>query len=279
MEPLPGRRGAHAGRARASCSPAAWRIWVVAYIADWAAFRLWVPVRGHAPRRHPVPLHRAARRADRAGAGRSRCTPARCIGFLLLHRMARQDGSSHWVADRRVGGQPLAPGRRRRARRGGGRRRARSLGPAVPGRRLAAAWSTPRDDRRATTRASTVSPLVDIRSRLVDQAAVEVFRVRVAGVVVLAAHLARGVRRPHLVVERQLRQGRRRAPRVGADVGGRRGVRADVHHLGPRGDLAPERLRAAGPRRRRRRGPLRRGVGHPDRRQRRHHAATASPTR
>ena len=75
-----------------------------------------------------------------------------------------------------------------------------------------------------------------------------------------------------LVVERQLRQGRRRARRRRRV--GRRHVelRADVHHLGAGRDLAAERLRAptlapmAGVR-----GPLRRGLRHAHRRQRRRH--------
>jgi transglutaminase-like putative cysteine protease len=97
------------------------------------------------------------------------------IGFLLLHRMARQDGSSHWVADRRVAGN------RSLLLAGSGLGviavvAGSVLWPAVPGAHSAGYIDA--KDIGANDPRRTLSPLVDIRSRLVDQAAVEMFRVQ-----------------------------------------------------------------------------------------------------
>ena len=187
--------------------------------------------------------------------------------------MARQDGSSHWVADRRVAGNRslLSPAP--------GSAWPRSSRAPSSGRPFPGASSVPLLDPTEIgdePSRETVSPLVDIRSRLVAAGR----RSRCSGCESPVRSYWRLTSLEEfdgrdLVVERQLRVGRRRAPAVGGDVRGRRGVRADVHDLVPRRDLAPERLRATGPRRRRRRGPLRRGVRHAHRRQRHHHQRRA----
>jgi transglutaminase-like putative cysteine protease len=96
------------------------------------------------------------------------------IGFLLLHRLVRQDGSSHWVADRRVAGNRslLVAGT------GLGVLAVvvgTVLGPAFPG-----AGSVPLLDPTEIGKdkgREIVSPLVDMKSRLVQQSALEMFRV------------------------------------------------------------------------------------------------------
>ena len=149
-------------------------LWVVAYIADWAAFRLWVPFEATLPAATLFLFTSLLGTA--AGRGWSVALFAlSVIGFLLLHRMARQDGSSHWVADRR------AAGNRSLLLAGTGLGivaviAGSALGPTVPGATSPGVLD-PRaiggDDSRVT-----VSPLVDIKSRLVQQARTEVFRVQ-----------------------------------------------------------------------------------------------------
>ena len=149
-------------------------VWLVAFIADWAAFRLWVPFEATLPA-GTLFLFTAMLGTD-AGRGWAVGAFATAIlGFLLVHRLARQDGSSHWVADRR------SAGNRSLLVAGAGLAVVAVLvgtvlGPAVPGATSPGAINVRNiggDDSRVT-----VSPLVDIRSRLVNQARTEVFRVQ-----------------------------------------------------------------------------------------------------
>jgi transglutaminase-like putative cysteine protease len=148
-------------------------VWVVAFIGDWAAFRLWVPFEATLPAGTLFLF--TSMLGTKAGRGWAVASYAIAIlGFLLLHRMARQDGSSHWVADRRTAGN------RSLLTAGAGLAvvavvAGTVLGPAVPGATSPGAI----DVRNIGGNESriTVSPLVDIRSRLVNQARTEVFRV------------------------------------------------------------------------------------------------------
>ncbi len=149
-------------------------LWVVAFIGDWAAFRLWVPFEATLPAGTLFLF--TAMLGTPAGRGWAVAAYATAvIGFLLVHRLARQDGSSHWVADRR------AAGNRSLLVAGAGLGvlavvAGTVLGPAVPGATSAGAIDVRNlngDQSRVT-----VSPLVDIRSRLVQQAQIEVFRVQ-----------------------------------------------------------------------------------------------------
>ena len=149
-------------------------LWVVAYIGDWAAFRLWVPFEATLPAGTLFLF--VALLGESAGRGWSVALYAGAlIGFLLLHRMARQDGSSHWVADRRVAGNRslliAGSGLGVMAVVAGS-----VLWPAVPGARSPGVFD-PTEIGRNDGRVE-ISPLVDLRSRLVEQAAVEVFRVQ-----------------------------------------------------------------------------------------------------
>ncbi len=148
-------------------------IWAVAYIADWAAFRLWVPFEATLPAGTLFVF--TCLMGEDSGRGWAVALYAgSVIGFLLLHRMARQDGSSHWVADRRVAGN------RSLLLAGTGLGVAAViagtvLGPAFPG-----ASSVPLLDPTEIgdePSRETVSPLVNIRSRLVQQSTLEMFRV------------------------------------------------------------------------------------------------------
>ena len=149
-------------------------MWCVAFVADWAAFRLWVPFEATLPA-GTLFLFTALLGTPRGRSWAVALYASSLLAFLLLHRIARQDGSSHWVADRRgVGHRSLftvGAGLAVVAVAAGA-----VLGPAVPGADSPGVLD-PRSLRGDDGRV-TISPLVDIRSRLVDQSAVEVFTVR-----------------------------------------------------------------------------------------------------
>ena len=164
---------------------------------------------------------------------------AALLGFLLLHRLARQDGH-----------QPL-----------GGRapRRRAPVAARPPASALGRAWpSWPGTVHRPALPGADAPGVLDPRDLDGDDDAAghdqpagrhplparrPVQRRGVHGALdrarLLAAHLARAVRRPDLVLERQLRQGRRRpARRRSRPRSPRRAVDQHVHHRGARRDLA-----------------------------------------
>jgi transglutaminase-like putative cysteine protease len=150
-------------------------LWCIAYVADWAAFRLWVPFEATLPA-GTLFLFTALLGVERGRGWAIAVYSAALLVFLLLHRMARQDGSSHWVAERR------ALGHRSLLIAGSGLTAVAVLVGSIAGPSLPGASSTgvinareigSGDDSRVT-----ISPLVDIKSRLIDQAATEVFTVR-----------------------------------------------------------------------------------------------------
>jgi transglutaminase-like putative cysteine protease len=151
-------------------------LWVIAYVADWAAFRLWVPFESTLPAA-TLFLFTALLGTDRGQTWAVALYAGPLLLFLLFHRLARQDGTSHWVAERRTAGH-------------------RSLltagvvlaaiavaigalgGPQLPGAHASGILDPHDLDGSDDAPRVTISPLVDIRSRLVDQANVEVFTVR-----------------------------------------------------------------------------------------------------
>jgi transglutaminase-like putative cysteine protease len=149
-------------------------IWVIAYVADWAAFRLWVPFESTLPA-GTLFLFTALLGTERGQAWAVAIYAGALLLFLLVHRLARQDGSSHWVAERRTAGH-------RSLLTAGAALAALAVvvgalvGPALPGAD-AAGILDPHDLDGDEAPRVTISPLVDIRSRLVDQANVEVFDV------------------------------------------------------------------------------------------------------
>lgn len=155
----------------ASCAAA---VWLIAFVADWAAFRVWVPFEATLPASTMflftallgTPAGRGWATASFVGA---------VLAFLLLHRTARRDGASHWVGDRRQQGH--------RALLGAGAVlgvvavvAGTALGPSLPGADRPGFVDL--DDLGGEPPRRTVSPLVDIRSRLVEQSDQVMFRVR-----------------------------------------------------------------------------------------------------
>jgi transglutaminase-like putative cysteine protease len=146
-----------------------------AFVADWAAFRLWVPLEATLPAA-TLFLFAAVLGSERGRGPSTAVFAAAVLAFLLVHRTARQAGSGHWVAGRRDQGQrallavgvPLVvlavvAGT--------------LAGPRLPGADAEALIDTRRSLDEPGSRV-TISPLVDIRSRMLAQAAVEVFTVR-----------------------------------------------------------------------------------------------------
>jgi len=150
-------------------------IWCIAYMADWAAFRLWVPFEATLPA-GTLFLFTALLGAERGRGWAVGLFAGASLSFFLLHRMSRQDRLSHWVGDgaRRGHRWLLAAG----VALGTAAVVAGSLlGPMLPGADavgvIDARGLGPAEGSRIT-----ISPLVDIRSRLVQQSDVVAFEVR-----------------------------------------------------------------------------------------------------
>ena len=149
------------GRAPASSWPAALALWVIAYVADWAAFRLWVPFEATLPA-GTLFLFTALLGADR-GRGWAVAALRRRAPRLPAAAPPGPPGRHQPLGGRAPRRRPpLAADRRGRPGGGGGAGRARCSGPSLPGRRLPRRARPPRPRRRRRP-AVTVSPLVDIR--------------------------------------------------------------------------------------------------------------------
>lgn len=150
-------------------------VWCVAFVADWAAFRLWVPFEATLPA-GTLFLFTSLLGTDRGRGWAVGLFAGSLLGFVLVHRTLRQDATSHWVDDRRAQGHRsllgLGVGIGLVAVVFGA-----LIGPALPGARSAGVINPKGLGGGASSRV-TVSPLVDIRSRLVNQSNVEVFEVR-----------------------------------------------------------------------------------------------------
>ncbi|MGH9274781.1 MAG: transglutaminaseTgpA domain-containing protein, partial [Acidimicrobiales bacterium] len=150
-------------------------LWCIAYVADWAAFRLWVPFEATLPA-GTLFLFTALLGTARGRGWAVGLYAATLLTFLLLHRLARQDGTSHWVAERRGQGH-------RSLLTAGAALGAMAVltgsvfGPSLPGADDPGVLD-PRSFGDGDDSRTTISPLVNIRSRLVNQANVEVFQVR-----------------------------------------------------------------------------------------------------
>jgi transglutaminase-like putative cysteine protease len=153
-------------------------MWVVAFLADWAAFRLWSPAEACAPA-GIVFLFSSLQSADRHQISSTAAFAGAVLVFVLLHRVARQDTGASWLA--------TEPGRGR-----GSLVRVGTLvgaaaiitglvvGPALPGagEEAVVPWRNFGDGSGAGDGSRvTVSPLVTIKSRLVDLSNVEAFTV------------------------------------------------------------------------------------------------------
>ncbi len=151
-------------------------IWVGAALADWAAFRVEAPLEATLPSATLFVLTAVL------GADVDRVLIAvlwliAVLAFILLRRADRLGHTATWVGDRKRTG-PRSMLLLGGVLMGAAVVVAAVIGPRLPGAESEAILSlTDIGDSGPGTRV-TVSPLVDIRSRLVDQADVEVFSVR-----------------------------------------------------------------------------------------------------
>ncbi|MCU1352865.1 MAG: hypothetical protein JWM05_2074 [Acidimicrobiales bacterium] len=150
-------------------------LWGAVWFADWSAFRIWATAESVAPCAVLFTFG-ALLGAPRHRSWATVLFIAAVLLFVLLHRTTRQETGRTWVA--------ASPARGRRALLqvgavvgllavvGGA-----TLGPQVPGATSKAvlAW---RQTRAGSSSRVTVSPLVDIRRRLVDQSDTLAFIVR-----------------------------------------------------------------------------------------------------
>lgn len=155
-------------------------MWIVAFLADWAAFRLWSPFEALAPGA-VVFVFCSLEAADHDRLSSTFVYAATALAFVLLHRAMRAERGASWLA-----AEP-ARGRQALVRNGAVVALAAVLvgglvGPALPGSDSdgAIAWRRFGKGSKEDQSRVTVSPLVTIKSRLVSQADVEAFRVQAA---------------------------------------------------------------------------------------------------
>jgi transglutaminase-like putative cysteine protease len=150
--------------------------WGLAFLADTAAFRAAGLVEAMVPASTLFVFGAAL------GAPRSRvlCTAlflASLLAFWLTARAHRQLSSPQWMTrDERRGTRAIV--RTGAAIGAVGGVAAVVLGPNLPGADARAMIPWRASDRESSSSRVTVSPLVDIRTRIVDQATVEVFQVK-----------------------------------------------------------------------------------------------------
>jgi transglutaminase-like putative cysteine protease len=151
-------------------------IWAVAFIADWGAFRSGTSFEALIPAA-TLFVFAAVLGEERTAAASAALFVAAVFAFLLLHRTWRQELTAPWAAPGYQRSRPsllsLGSTLALVAVVGGA-----LLAPRMPGAEEQAVvpWRDISDDDDARV---VVSPLVDVRSRLVEQPNVEVFTVRV----------------------------------------------------------------------------------------------------
>jgi transglutaminase-like putative cysteine protease len=154
---------------------AAVAVWLVAFAADGAAFRAGAVIEAAVPGA-ALFVFGAALGSDRQRLGTTAVFLAAVLAYWLTQRSLLQARHPTWMAsDNRMGSRSLL---RAGTRLGlAGVAIALVLGPALPGAGARAVIPWRASDREGGGRVA-VSPLVDIRARIVDQASVEVFSVR-----------------------------------------------------------------------------------------------------
>jgi hypothetical protein len=150
-------------------------IWVLAYLADWAAFRAAATFKALLPSA-TLFLFAAALGAPGGRVAGAAVYAAAALGFVLVHRTAIQEESATWAAAHRSRGRWSLLGT------GAVLSGAAVVAGAIAGPNLPGADADPvvawRDITKDDPSRVVVSPLVDIQTRLVDQPDVELFSVR-----------------------------------------------------------------------------------------------------
>lgn len=150
-------------------------LWWSAFVADWAAFRVWVPFESVVPA-GTVFVFSSLFAAQHSQVPLAGLFVFAATVFLLLHRVTRQQSNAGWVST------DVQRGTNSLLRVGGALAVVAALvamviGPSIPQAHSSAllSWRGSGDGPTART---TVSPLVDINHRLVEQSNVELFTVR-----------------------------------------------------------------------------------------------------
>lgn len=150
-------------------------LWAAAWLADFAAFRLWTALEALIPA-GTVFVFSSLFAAERARTGAAAVWLTAALAFCLLHRTTRQHGSPSWLgSDPRLGTASLL--------RVGAVLVVAAvlagwvLGPQLPGAHTEGVVAI-RDLNDGGGSRQTISPLVEIRGRLVEQSEVELFTVR-----------------------------------------------------------------------------------------------------
>ena len=151
-------------------------LWAGAWLADLAAFRLWTSFESLIPS-GTLFVFASLFAAERGRAAAAATWLAAALAFVLVHRTVRQHGSPAWLgSDPRVGTASLL--------KAGAALVvvavvvAWVLGPRLPGAGDEAIVAVRNLDDSSGGSRQTVSPLVEIRGRLIDQSQAELFTVR-----------------------------------------------------------------------------------------------------
>jgi transglutaminase-like putative cysteine protease len=149
-------------------------VFFAVFLADWAAFRLWAPIEALVPTL-TLFVFTAMVGSTRGQVPTMALYLTAALVFLLEHRVAQRERSTAWLADQ------VAQGSSWLLRTGVVLVAVAVIGGLVISPRLPGAndpgiisW---RGDRAGPSSRVTISPLVDIRSRLVDNGDVELFTV------------------------------------------------------------------------------------------------------
>jgi transglutaminase-like putative cysteine protease len=151
-------------------------LYITPFLSDWSAFRLWAPFEALLPA-FGLFVFGAMFGADILRITVTVLFLAASLGFLLLYRTARQEASASWVRG------DASRGSRALLRSGASLAGVAMVGglvvaPFIPGARQEALVDWKELGGRDGTRV-TVSPLVEIQSKLVEQRDIEVFTVTV----------------------------------------------------------------------------------------------------
>jgi len=159
------------GFVMASCGA----LFFAVFLADWAAFRLWSAFEAIVPA-STLFIFCSLLGSPEHKIDSSAVFLASVLGFLLLHRTARQETSAGWLtADIDRGSQ--AGLRAGAALTAGALAFGIILGPVLPGAASPPLLSIRGGDGGGPGSRITISPLVDIKDRLVNQSNEEVFTV------------------------------------------------------------------------------------------------------
>jgi transglutaminase-like putative cysteine protease len=150
-------------------------VWLLVFLADWAAFRVVATFEALLPATTLFVFAAALGGPGSTVAGASLFSGAALL-FVLLHRTANQETSSRWAGGQRT------QGRWSLVMTGAGLTAATVVAAAIAGPRLPGADAEPvvawRDLTKEDPTRVVLSPMVSLQTKLVDQPDVEVFTVR-----------------------------------------------------------------------------------------------------